>query len=111
MVSTCLHIRRQTLTESAHSELQIKRGIFDKDNFSYFSLKKYDVAPHKNHPGKAVLMRGQNICFHGKVQNIIPAFVVLLLYIHSKQLVIRLFLGRLRPLKRLTSTKHPYFCQ
>ena len=47
------------------------------DNFSYFTMKTYVVAPHKNRLDEMVLMRGHKIRFYGEICLIIPKLSLL----------------------------------
>ena len=44
---------------------QVRGGIEDnsRDNFSYFSIKTYDVISHENYLREMVLIVGHNICY------------------------------------------------
>ena len=57
-------------------------GVFD-DNFSYFSLKPYDVTSHLNRLNKTVQMRGHNIRFYAELTKIIPNYHQILPLIQS----------------------------
>ena len=58
---SCLNTKTYLALCYTMAELQIRGGIEDKGNFSYFSMKTYGVAPHET-----ALMMGHKICFMEK---------------------------------------------
>ena len=48
--------------------------MITEDNFSYFSLKPYNVSPHQNCLNETIQIRGHNICFYAELTNINPNY-------------------------------------
>ena len=60
-------LRLDTVTEFISVNMSKCTQSSGDINFSYFSLKPYDVTTHLNHLDETVQMRGHNICFYAEL--------------------------------------------